>query len=212
MPALDVPSLLDDLIDRARNSRDAVHRFRTGESAERLLARPAPDAWSAAECIDHLNVTNRHYVDALEATLADTAPSASPPRTYRPGWILGDRMVQGVDPDALDQKRSAPSFMQPTDPADLDVDAVCATYLDHADRLLDVLDTARNHDLGGVRVPSSIAFWIRLKLGDVLRLLVLHDQRHLIQARRALDAAPAGDTAAPDAAPTPEPARRRSVR
>lgn len=188
MPQLDITPLLDDLSGRARETRDAVQTFRDTLSPERLLERPGPDRWSVAECIEHLNVVNEHYVDAAEASVQAATPPLSRPDAYRPGWILGNRLVDHVHPRHIERKMSAPSFLQPADAAELDAYAVLDAYLNRADRLLHLLDVSYDHDIGSVRVPSSFTRFIQFKLGDILRMLVFHDQRHLIQAKNALDA------------------------
>src|SRR5215470_7596455 len=40
-------------------------------SPEQLLRRPAEKKWSAAECVEHLNITNRAYVLRIEQALRE---------------------------------------------------------------------------------------------------------------------------------------------
>ena len=68
------------------------------------------------------------------------------------------------------------------------VDAVFSEFLQHQNKYLHILEVARRRNLNNIRIPVSISRFIRLKLGDILRFLVAHQQRHMIQARNALKA------------------------
>ena len=41
----------------------------TGIDAETLTRRPQPGRWSAAECVAHLTLTNRHYPPLIRGAL-----------------------------------------------------------------------------------------------------------------------------------------------
>jgi hypothetical protein len=62
---------------------------------------------------------------------------------------------------------------------------VVSTFIDQQEKLLTLLKQARQADLT-IRVPISIAQYIRLKLGDVFQFVIEHDERHIVQAKRNL--------------------------
>ena len=53
--------------------------------------------------------------------------------------------------------------------------------------MLQLLAAAATVDLNQVRVPISIAPWIRLKLGDTFLFVTAHIERDLLQAERAME-------------------------
>jgi hypothetical protein len=53
---------------------------------------------------------------------------------------------------------------------------------------LQLLNKARNTDLGKIRIPISIAPFIKLKLGDVFAFIIAHHQRHFVQINNTLAA------------------------
>ena len=55
--------------------------------------------------------------------------------------------------------------------------------------MLQLLEEAKSVDLNAVRIPISIAKFIKLKLGDVFMFLIAHNLRHVKQAERAIAAA-----------------------
>ena len=70
----------------------------------------------------------------------------------------------------------------------LNVETVINEFIQHQQKLLHLLEIARRRNLNSIHIPISISKMIRLKLGDMLRFLVAHEQRHMIQARNAIKA------------------------
>jgi hypothetical protein len=71
-------------------------------------------------------------------------------------------------------------------PPALDAHAVVAEFVQQQETLIGYLRQAHESDLNKIRIPVSIAKFIRLKLGDVFQVLIMHNERHLLQARRNL--------------------------
>ena len=67
-----------------------------------------------------------------------------------------------------------------------DSDAVIATFLEQQEKLLLLLHQARRINLNKIKIPISIAKYIRLKLGDVFMFIIAHNIRHIRQAERAI--------------------------
>ncbi|MNY06764.1 DinB superfamily protein [compost metagenome] len=57
-------------------------------------------------------------------------------------------------------------------------------FVDQQNELLRLLETSRKVSLNKTRTSISISKWIRLKLGDTLRFVIYHNQRHMAQAFR----------------------------
>jgi len=50
------------------------------------------------------------------------------------------------------------------------------------------LDVCAKVDIGKTKTAISISKWIKLKLGDTLRVVIYHNQRHMAQAKRISNA------------------------
>lgn len=59
-------------------------------------------------------------------------------------------------------------------------------FLVQQNELMELIRAAGNVDLNQARVPSPLSRFLTLSLGEALEILVAHQQRHLVQARRAL--------------------------
>jgi hypothetical protein len=61
---------VDTLIRELHVSSVRAQKLFTERTAEQLLHKPDERSWSAAECLEHLNLTNRSYRSRLEPILA----------------------------------------------------------------------------------------------------------------------------------------------
>ena len=149
---------------------------------------PAANSWSALQCLEHLNSYGRYYLPAIENGLLKNQ-QFSPNDTYKPGW-LGDYFTKLMQPAANGRpvkKMKAPKAHIPANsrPAH----EVIGEFIDQQEQMLHLLRMAEKFNLQKIRVPISIARFIRLQLGDVFRFMVAHHHRHVLQATRALSQA-----------------------
>ena len=186
--------LLDNLAQRSESLlQKAVSEWQM-LSPETWVARPVPEAWNAAQCLEHLNIYGRYYLPAIEKAIQEAKRRDSHPAPqFRPGW-LGAYFtgLMAPQPDgSLKTKMKSPKNAVPS--ADPDARAMLAEFIDQQETLLRLLREAASVNLGGVRIPISIAPWIRLKLGDTFLFLIAHLERHVLQAERAIKTtSPAG--------------------
>ena len=62
-------------------------------------------------------------------------------------------------------------------------------FLKHQHALLRILASAKHTDLNRANIPVEFFRLIKMRLGDALQFVVVHEQRHLIQARNVLSRA-----------------------
>lgn len=176
-------------ISRQLLSDIAAYRQRAGElrrrSTAELLHRPAPDRWSAAACIDHLNRTYGLYLARLSKAMQQQVHSGQ--NYFRSSWI-GDFMVSSQQPRAdgsIGYKMKTFRSLEPeTDPAD--PHRVVDIYLANLEKLDGLIRQAAELDWNRIRVKSALGSLLRFRLGDAFRFLLAHDARHLRQAEKAL--------------------------
>ncbi len=148
--------------------------------------QPAPDAWSVAQCLDHLNVTARQYLPMLDEGIADAIRHGLySPGPYAYNWI-GRLSVYVVQPTTRFRAKAPKAFQPAPGRPRHDVMAAFRAYqVQYVDRLRQ----ANGLDLARARVRSPVARWLRMPLGSGLAMMVAHQRRHLAQAHRVLDAA-----------------------
>lgn len=179
--------LLDQLHERTENIlQKAVSEWQMLPS-EQWTSQPGPDAWSAAQCLEHLNIYGRHYLPAIEKAIqTGISQGHAPAKTFHSGWLGAyfTRLMQPRSDGSLPGKMKAPKNAIPSPQPD--ARAMLAEFIDQQETMLRLLRAAGAVNLNSLRVPISLTPWIRLKLGDTFGFVIAHIERHIAQAERAM--------------------------
>lgn len=177
-----IPSqlLLDDLCSLTRKHTQIVKDWLTEDPAD-FFKKASPEGWNALECIAHLNRYSKFYnkeiAEALNTSKADTA-------AYYSSGIFGEYFAKVIHPDHSKKQMNTPAAMNtlnaPVDKNEFE------EFIRNQEELLELLLKARKVHLGKVKTGTSISKFIRLKLGDTLRFVIYHNERHIRQAGRAM--------------------------
>ncbi|GAB3636596.1 DinB family protein [Hymenobacter arcticus] len=182
--ARDTTEFFDQLTNKVLALRVLSHQRLRPLTSEQLNRRPGYDKWSAAQCLEHLNLVGGYYLPNLKARLRLAQASGSTAGSQvRSGWLgryftattkdrngLGDNLLRRP-------KQYAPTGTRLTG-------TVVESFNRQLDELLRLLLLARQVDAGAVRVPNPLYPWLRLRLTDVFEALVLHIQRYVKQAEQ----------------------------
>ncbi len=190
MPVYQTNKLIDDLQQQTESFlQKAVSEWQM-LPAKKLLAQPAADKWSAAQCLEHLNSYGNYYLPEIEKAIKTARQNnGTAKEQFKAGW-LGDYFTNMMKPDTVGRKMKkmkAPKNHTPI--SNLDSDKVLSTFIDQQERLLKLLEESRKININTAKVPISIAKFIKLKLGDVFMFLITHNYRHILQAERAMEVA-----------------------
>lgn len=154
------------------------------EDPELLLTAPAPGKWNVVQVLEHINSYGRYYLPAIEKSLQSNKPHKE---MFKPGWF-GNYFTKIMKPGEngkITNKMSAPKNQRPA--ADLDIKPVLDNFFDQQQKLLKLLEQAKQKDIGAIRTPISISRFIKLKVGDTFRFLIAHEQRHFLQIANAMN-------------------------
>lgn len=187
---MQAPAFLQQLQNVVRQLQATVETELAALPDAALNRQPRPDAWSAFECLEHLNRYARYYLPALTRALHGAASVASAAEV-RYSW-LGRKSLDLVRPDNGQQHKTV-KHMNPTG-SQLSR-PVLTEFLRHQSELLALLAAARTADLNRRAVPVEFFRLLKLRVGETLEFVVLHEQRHLRQACRAAQLAPAATPA-----------------
>lgn len=170
-------ALLEQLEDKLERQIGFVIRHFQNMPEDELITASATGGWSVAQCLEHLNTYGDYYLPLiLEKTQRGTAGTTE--QSFKPG-MLGNYFVKVTDPKTSTQKMKARKMHQPQpgDPY-----GIVARHLEQQERLLSYFGKASKLDLNSNKVPVSIMPVLKIKLGDALRFLLCHNERHLRQA------------------------------
>jgi hypothetical protein len=147
---------------------------------------PAEGKWSAAQALEHLNMYNRYYLPAIEKAMVYIPKEVN--AWFVPGFF-GNYFTNVMMPKNVYEVKNKMKTMKSYRPdRGVSVEGVFKEFKEHQHKLLQLLEMARKRNMEQIRIPTTISKMIRLKLGDVFRFLVAHEQRHMIQARNAIKA------------------------
>lgn len=146
-----------------------------------LTQRPSPEGWNALECIEHLNRYHTFYLREIDAALQK---AVSPPAAHFKPGILGNYFCKIIHPDSSGKAMKTPQPMN-TQHARL-TRSVLADFIGHQQQFLQLLKKAGQVNIGKEKTGTSLSRMIRLKLGDTLRFVAYHNERHVRQVKRAI--------------------------
>ena len=160
-----------------------------GLSEERGTWRPAPDAWSVAECLDHLATANRVYLEAMRAPAARALAGGQTRRSPALPGIVGRWFIAWLEPPVKPRLKSkAPGKIRPREGPAL-ADAFERFMTSH-DETRAFLQRFSNIELARIPFPNPFIPGVRFSLATGVNVIAAHDRRHLWQAwnvRRAAD-------------------------
>lgn len=177
--------LIDQLEADVRQIMLAAEHLRKADPVK-LSYATAEGSWSVAQILEHLNMYNRYYLPVIEKSMVHISKDTN-------AWFISGfwgnyftKMMMPKDIYEIRNKMKTPRNYVP--PKGLNIASVFSEFIQHQNKLLQLLEVARRRNLNSIRIPISISKLVRLKLGDTFRFLIAHEQRHMIQARNAVKA------------------------
>ncbi len=182
-------------LDRIR--REVIEGWRAHTDAT-LSARPAPRKWSAIDCIEHVGRANSIYLRHIDSAIERAGGGRPPVATFHPGAV-GGVMFRTLKPrpatrpgDGTRQVRMKMPTLGSFDPTKDAVPPDATETLELFGRQLEQMNAIAERmervDLH-VRTKTLLGPLLQLRIGDALRYLVAHTDRHIVQAERAIDQA-----------------------
>ena len=173
--------LITELLDRTELIKASTQPF-LRLTEEQLNFKPGADKWSIAEIFGHLNIVHNIQIRGILSRIT-LAPDVKTEH-FRSGWLGGwlyERMMPR--PDGTVFKIPSPRSFHASKEG-LDGHDELQRFLHQCDALDDIFRHVSTKDLQGIRIPLSFSKFLRLRLGDNLRYIVAHNERHLLQAHR----------------------------
>jgi hypothetical protein len=177
----DLPTLL---AHARRNAALATADF-APLSPRQLNWKPDVAEWSTGQCFDHLILSHRGYLPIADAIRrGERRPSLWERVPLLPAF-LGRLLITRLDPDSGRPVKARKAFL----PAASDIDGkIVAAFVDQHERLVEHMEATEGLDVERIIITSPIMGLITYSLMDAFRIIVAHEQNHLAQARRVLDA------------------------
>jgi len=154
-------------------------------TAAQLNWKPSPERWSVAQCFDHLLTSNKGYPPIIDSVLAGRKRAFWESMPLLPG-LGGKLLIKSLDP-ASTRKMKAP---KPFQPAQSDIAAtVIDDFVEQQSKIVEKMKATQHLDLEKIVITSPALAVITYTLMDAYRIIVVHEARHLQQAKRVTEEA-----------------------
>lgn len=146
--------------------------------------KPAESSWSIAECVDHLIVTNKLYLNEFEKQFAAKQIITDCSITEVKHKWLCKFIIKGVDPANIKKSKTFPVFMPSMSKYKKDV---FDNFIEMQNNFINLVSMSKDLDLNKYVMSSPAAKVIKENFCDVLEIIRLHDRRHFNQAKRVFN-------------------------
>lgn len=178
--------LISELVELTRQNLNVAENL-SQMKVEILNAKTSPDSWSALECIEHLNRYGDFYIPEITTRIKQRKL-----KEKNTGSIKSDLFKSGKlgnyfsNTMKFKENLNAMKTLKSMNPAGSNLAVgVVDKFIDQQKSILDLLNSARDISLTRTKTSISISKLIKLRLGDTFRVVIYHNERHLIQATKA---------------------------
>ncbi|MCE2734432.1 MAG: DinB family protein [Chryseotalea sp.] len=140
--------------------------------------RGSTTVWSVGHCIEHINLYNRYYIQAIEKAilLADKDVPAIVKHTW-----LGRKSIQSIHP-SNQKKQKTFKRMDPVLQPDTYTHAVLDQFFRTQENLVELINRAEVCNFNKKLVPIEFFKMLKLNIAETLEFILAHQQRHIHQA------------------------------
>jgi hypothetical protein len=173
---------LERIAQELEAARGRAHAIAAPLTEEDWGRRPAPDQWSVAECLAHLNLTSEAFLPLIRVALRSGRErhlvGAGPFRRDPVGWFVYGMTEPPVRFPVKTTEAFVPGAVGPKARVLETFDALQA-------QLVGCVRTADGLDLRRLRIRSPFAARLRYNLYSCLTIIPAHQRQHLAQAEEA---------------------------
>lgn len=179
-------NIIQELVEITGNNIQVVREKFQSKPSNILFARPTSNTWSVADCLEHLCLYGDFYIPVI-SQFVDTLHKTGSEKQFRAG-LVGNYFANSMKIQANGKAKTSMNTFKDKNPIFLPIDKdILDRFMNQQTQYLSILEKSKSVDLNKKGIPITIAQWFKLKLGDALRFSIYHNERHIIQAIRALE-------------------------
>ena len=175
----DLAAILQGLEESDRQARSLIAEL----DEERFNWRPDERSWSVAQCLDHLNVGNRIYLESMRSALEAAQTKGSSRRGPIQQRALERWFVRTLEPPP---RRRLPAPRKIVPALRKSRAEVGEEWTRNQTQLRDLLYRAAPLDLNQTRFVNPFLRFLRFSVGTGFLVIDAHERRHLLQARKVV--------------------------
>lgn len=179
---MDHKAYVAELIDQVKAIVEEIGSF-SELSETQLNWRYNEDSWSFGQCLDHLIVTNTPYFNRIENIIKKGMENHAMAKKPFKSSLLGKISISSMRPGSK-SKYKTPAPFQPSS-SSIGKDII-HKFVENQHVLIQLIRQSENLDLNKLKIISPVTVFVRFRLGDCFQFLIVHEQRHMVQAKRVL--------------------------
>lgn len=170
--------LLNELRSMTQNILERAHELDVLPEAI-LNYKGNGHEWNALECLDHLNRYGDFYLPEIAKAIATAHESLD--NEFKSGW-LGRKSAMSMLPqeDGLKKMKTFKSKNPAIDGLQPDT---FKNFIRQQNEFLKLIEAAAKVNLTNTKTATTLPL-LRFRLGDTLRFVIYHNERHMVQAER----------------------------
>jgi hypothetical protein len=183
-----VQKQLRAISDSLESAQSRLRRLSDKLSDADWSKRPGPNRWSAAECVEHLNLTSKAYVPLLRDAVARAKKIGGAPRKhYRRdpfGWFLSTMIgpLRHLGKFRIGRIKTTPKFVPR---AERSRSEILSDFVRLQGELAALIRSGDQLPLDQVKIVSPFGERMKYSAYSALVIVARHQHRHLQQAEES---------------------------
>ncbi len=162
-------------------------------SPKELVERPSENKWSAAEVIEHMYIAYSLYTDKLNTSLKEAESSEKAwgelsARRWVSLLLNNFRPKNGILKMKMKTQKMFEPKLMPSKQNEESLNKVFAQMYGSLDHLRQCAVDSRTLKIKCIRFSSAIGPIIRFNVSEAIEFILRHNERHMYQIERMLDA------------------------
>ncbi len=147
-------------------------------NSEQLNRKSHPNSWSIAQCLEHLIISNEKYFPVFENIIASKHKMTFWEKNNPLTSYTGKQMIKTLGP-IVTKKFQSPKLFLPSQSTIRN--SIVLDFVLHQEKLKKIVDALNDSKFDKIIITSPVAALLTLNLRDALQILVVHEERHLLQ-------------------------------
>jgi DinB family protein len=175
---------LPRLIEEARAVAAEVETSFGKLSVEQLNWKPSDSEWSVAQCFEHLIASNAGYIPLVQKIVRNEHRPSIKERLPLLPRFFGPMVLSVVQPQSKRKFKAGPGF----EPSRSEIGSdIIPRFQRQQQEMIDHMNLTKDVNLRRTIVTSPVASFVTYSLLNAFKIVVAHEQRHLLQAKRVTE-------------------------
>jgi DinB superfamily len=145
--------------------------------------KPSEKSWSIGQCFKHLISTNNLYFPAIQKVIDGNHRNNFFSKIPFSTNLIAALMKNSLKPQQARKMKTFKVF----EPSTSNVSGtIFDDFAENNQKLIAMFEACKGLEIHKIKIPEPLSVALNLRLDEAFEILVLHEQRHFLQAERIL--------------------------